>query len=345
MCLGAATLLALEAFLSESTVKRLWIFACLVPIPAYFSFVFGLSILAFGLFLFILTFRYDKVRPAQCFAVFGVWILMALPLVPQILANGRDSKLHTIPNAIRNREDLFLALMPPAIIFGLIAALLITLMRSAKLSGSETRGSLLLCALLVTLISIVPLYIVTQMTPAKLWAGRYMSIAFPSMALLYSAILARWTAQAGRIAAMALPAMLLFAPSVTTAVPRGGSYPEIVAAIEKERQATHGEVFLMSQFAEGWRWPYPTADFDKRWLLAPFLYYKPSGPYELLPNELEQASPAEQAKLTARLENAGAMIIAGTRVPDWLQTAVTPTHTVRFAFHNSSYFIAVVEHK
>jgi hypothetical protein len=345
MCAGAWALYAMDGFLSQGRTRQLWTYALAATISTYFSLLFALFLAGCAAFLVLLTFWYRRVRARQCLAIMTFWAAMLLPLVPQFRAGAASSALHSVAIAARGREDLCLAFLPLAVVLGLMAALVTTLIRGEPVQGTRWKPELLVLAVVVAVTTIVPLYAVTQFTPAKLWTSRYISLAFAPLALLYTAILGRFSGASGRLAAIVAPAVLLFAPSVSTrmtpAAEIAGSFPKIVAALDTASRNTNGHLYLLSQFPEGWRWRFPVADADKEWLLAQFRYYKLSEPYDIIPYALEQGDPAWRGTLIGKIRAESDFVVGGTWLPAWLETATTDTHSLRFLTRTDSYFIAV----
>lgn len=343
MCVAAFSLYEAAIFLSDGKTRALWLFAIAAAVSVYFSPVFTLPLVGTGLFLLVLRWL-RKIRTAEVLLILGIWVLMLSPLIPQTRAIAASASVHTIRNYIRNRDDLFSAFAPPAIAFGFVAGFVMAVSREKPKEDSQPGLELTILVGLIAVMSIVPLYFLTQLTAVKLWATRYMCLAFAPLAFLYAVISARYLRPSGRVVAVLVPALVLFAPSFTTrktsAMQVAESYPKIVSLIATER--ANEPIYLFSQFAESWRWHFPVSSSDKEWLLSPFRYYKLDRPYELLPHTLEQCDPAFRAALLKQLQTAPTFIVAGPILPAWLQTATGDTHSVRFLSRQENvYFIAV----
>jgi hypothetical protein len=347
MCAGAWALHAMHGFVATGRRRQLWAFALLTGVTPWFSFFFLLPLAACALPVLVLTLQKKSIPLVTCAGVFGLWAAMTAPLLPQILTVARSAGLHAIPYVSQGRLDPAAVWAPPAIAIGVLAALAASRARSEPVRLSPT---LTLLALIISFVSVAPLFAATRLTGTNVAAVRYMCLAFAPLALLYGTVLVRYASASAQITALLLTVALVQGPELLShrspEQELAHSYPRIIAEIERERSASLGraKVYLTGSFVEASRERFPAAE-SRNELIAPFLYYKLSEPYRLLPNRLAQSDPEWAAELVAQLQSDPIFIFAGSAFPAWLRDATRESHSIRVVTQSRSYVIAVLRKK
>jgi len=86
---------------------------------------------------------------------------------------------------------------------------------------------------------------------------------------------------------------------------------------------------MTSEFVEGWTWKFPVNDYDRDWLLAPFLMYSTGGPIYLLPHTLDQADLSYISILKRKILEHPRLVYFGRDLPPWLSVLLRDYHQKR----------------
>lgn len=338
-----ASLWQLHRWLDNPSFPNFLFYAVLVVACCYFVLMFAFTLAAHTLFLGYKVVRGRRMPRWQLSALVPLWVFLLLPLVPQISAIRVQAALHAIPKVIRSREDLIPLLVPPAIALCHLGAWIFGRFFPFKGRRSALPLDGVVLSMLFMLCAAVPLYVITRYTPATLWTYRYMCSMSFGFALLHSGILISYTSAAARCFGILCMATIVFPTvfSLTHFWPRRSAvdYPFVARTIARERKAMPTEVFMSSEFVEGWTWPFPTSAEDQEWLLAPFILYSPKGPVQLIPNDRRQAPELYFEQIRSRIDSADRFIFFGPAVPMWFSDIIGDRFAVNSLGRQRAFFL------
>src|SRR5262249_18545979 len=203
MFFGVLSMYLCLNWLQTETTKAFVLFVAVAIMPFYFSFMFALTLAAYAAYLIWLYVKDRRITASKILSAILLWTLSFLPLLKQMLMTPTNSSLRGITNEIRNRNDLILALIPVSLACCDLIALTTTLICSDQPKPGRSRREMLVLFMLLTICSILPLYFVTQLTSAKLWAPRYFSVAFAPLAVLHTLVLLCFSGATGRLLGVA----------------------------------------------------------------------------------------------------------------------------------------------
>lgn len=293
-----ATVLSMYGFYAWVVERRwtsllLWIVSAALAI--YFSYFFGVPVLAQVVYLFILYLTEDHFPLFKVMIPPAIIVLLVTPLIPQMRSVLSDRALHSYADRPW-WDDLTATITPPVLMLPLLLALLAAWFKRRPLTGDGIDRKPVLLLFLWSVTPPLALFAVSWLTSASTYLPRYLLSCAPAIGVLVGAALSAIDLPAARISA----AVIVFIIAITgrgfgvnLRVQHNRNWREAMAQVRASRQDS--PVFIAPWFIELERMSKPDASY----LLAPLAVYPAGGDAKVLPNAPNQLN-AEYMEACAR---------------------------------------------
>jgi hypothetical protein len=228
-------------------------FAATMAFLAYCHVLFLSLGVALAIFLLSSTRSRPGPTPRQALLVAGVVLALSAPIVPYYVAAASDVSSYTVFSSPSLRSFLDTVGSPSlAAALALVAAIACLVGRRVQVPRTVLRPGALRLLILWGLVPPVALFVVAVLSPAKVFAGRYIFVALPPFALVAALLLRTFVESPTRLAVAAATAAILVFYAWPLGGPRnfGHDWRATITALRPHVKTPDTPVFVKSGFVE-----------------------------------------------------------------------------------------------
>lgn len=290
--LGTMAVILATWFLVRWLDHRTWsagiAFAISASLIVHMHYVLAVSLVVFVVYVAYRAGFGERPNTSQILGVIAVFSLLLVPVIPHFQSLWESRQSHSFAGT-PNISDFVGALMPPVLIGGVIAGLLLgrLALRRFDLRLERLAPSALVLVITSALLPCVLLFAVSNISTVKVFIPRYLLAAAPGLALL-----AGWLISAVRPARAQLIALSVFTLATILSSgglfhpPHAGDWRAAINDVRKIAVDPATPVLVRSGFIESVLFDSRSGQPEPPYAHAPLLAYPPSGRVVLLPGRM-----------------------------------------------------------